>query len=198
MKKWMLILLVALPPGAQQTTAAKAATDALAQLAVIVRQAPGTLNLTADEAARARVLAPLAVAFVGLEALRNYTPGTDPRSLVRDTGGRLFPIAVDADVRAEVTVAPDARGVWKMTEVGRGNLAKTVAAARASLPNASALVIVPALNAFFLASDDGETLRLTPLYDVQGTQLGAGRTDDARAVLSALKPRAQAHNGEPT
>lgn len=207
MKKRILILtlLLALPLTGQTTVdldrdsdSRKAASEGLGELAALARETPQQRGgLTAEEAARAQLLPPIRVLFVPLDALKAYTAGADPRALLRDTGTIFYPVAVDGNVRSSVAVARSG-GRWKPVEIGRAKLATAVEAVRASTPDVTAIVHVPALNLVFVASENGGTLRLISLQNSPENELRFGEGDTADRILARLVPLAQRNNGDPT
>lgn len=172
------------------------ATAALPTLSQLAAQLPQALGISREEAAAATLEPALRVAHVPLDRLKNYRSSDDPRSLLVDVETTFVPVAVGGATRTSIVLQRrDSR--WVATDFGQADLAKQVTATRGTTAGAI-LVRVPALNLFFLARTSGSGLTLTPITDVPGTELRRGVVADAAAVLAALVPLAQAHNGEPT
>ncbi len=197
-----LALAAAMPLGAQQTVdrdtePTRAATTALPTLRALAEQAPEVVGLTAQEAATAQLRPPLRVVFVSLDKLKTFHAGDDPRALLVDVATVFYPVAAGSEVRSSITVKKP-NGGWVATEFGNQALAKRINEVRAGATAAALLVRVPALNLDFVGTESGGTLQLTSLFDVPGTDIRIGTTADARNVLAALVPLANAHNGLPT
>jgi hypothetical protein len=197
-----LALAAAMPLGAQQTVdksaePTRAATTALTTLRALAEQAPEVVGLSAQEAATAQLRPPLRVVFVALDKLKTFHSGDDPRALLVDVGTVFYPVAVGSEVRSSITVKKSDDG-WAATEFGNQALAKRIDQARGGATEAALLVRVPALNLDFVGTESGGTLQLTSLFDVPGTDIRTGSTADARTVLAALDPLANAHNGLPS
>lgn len=175
----------------------RVATAALPTLRELAQQMPDVVGLSANEAGAATLGEPLPLFDVGLEALKGYRSGTDPRSLLQDVRTLHFPILVSGAVRSSIVVRQQGQG-WLATDFGQAELAKRIGAARGTGGGDALLVRVPALNAYFVGTTSGGTLQLTPLADVDGTDYRALAPAPADAVFTALAARAQASNGLPT
>ncbi|MEK6374735.1 MAG: hypothetical protein AABO58_18815 [Acidobacteriota bacterium] len=177
--------------------ATRAATTGLSTLRALAEKSPEVMGLSAREAESAVLRPPLRVVFVRLDRLKAYRASDDPRSLLADVSTLFYPVAVGADIRSSITVKRTERG-WVAAEFGNDELAKKIQSVRGGATASALLVRVPALNLDFVGNESGGTLMLTSLFDVPGTKIRAGATADARAVLAALVPMANAHNGLPT
>jgi hypothetical protein len=175
--------------------ATRVATESLPTLRALAEKNAAAIGLNADEAATAQLAAPFRVYWVGLETLKNYQAGSDPRSLLQDTQTAFYPVTVGTTVRSSITVKQrDSKLV--ATDFGQPELAKRVTAARGA--GEGILIRVPALNSYFVGTTSGGGLMLTPLADIPGTQLRANVPTPADAVFTALAARARASNGLPT
>jgi hypothetical protein len=183
--------------GASAPTHAEAAAASLQTLAHLV-SAQQTLGFqSASEAASASVANPLPMFMVGLQPLRAYRAGDDPRSLLMDEGSFLYPVMASGSVRSSVVVRKVAGGGWKGTQFGRPTLAKSavegrtrVAATRGVAKSAVSYVEVPALLVRMLGHEESGVLMLTALLDVPGTDIRAGTTLPAADVFAKLQPNA--------
>ena len=178
---------------------AEAASASLAPLKALVASGrPGSRGFrSAAEVGSASLAASFPVFFVALNNLQAYQAGQDPRVLLIDKQEVMFPVLVDEEVRSSVVVRKRTDGLWEASEFGRGNVVKAVVGIRSSVVNKRqlantdlSLVEIPTLHARLLAHDESGLLMLTPVFDVQGTDLHAGETRSAGEVLSALQPLA--------
>lgn len=175
--------------------ATRTATEALPTLQGLAEKNAAVIGLSADEAKTAQLAAPLRVYWVGLEALKRYNAGTDPRTLLQDMKTVFYPVTVGMSVRSSITVKErDSKLV--ATDFGQPELAKRVTTARGV--SDGILVRVPALNSYFVGTINGGALVLTPIADVPGTELRANAAAPADAVFTVLAARARASNGLPT
>jgi len=197
-------LAMTIPLAAQQTTTgdyeretAKVAAAAIPTLRALAEQAPDVVGLTAQEAASAVLASPLREVDVPLDRLKAYTSATDARSLFVDLQTTFYPVLVGSEIRSSITVKRTERG-WEATEFGNDELAKRIAAVRGGDSSSALLVRVRALNLDFIAKDTSSGLQLIPLTDIPGTDIRAGSSAPANAVLAALVALANQHNGLPT
>jgi hypothetical protein len=182
--------------GVSAATHAEAAAGALKTLAHLAT-AQRSLGLRSEsEAASASVAEPLAMFMVGLEPLRLYRAGDEPRALLVDEGSFLYPVTAGGDVRGSVVVRKAAGG-WKATQFGRAALAKAavegrsrVAATRGVAESAVSVVEVPALLVRLLGHDENGILMLTATGDVPGTDIHAGTMLPAADMFVKLQPSA--------
>ena len=175
----------------------RVATAALPALRGLAAKIPAVIGLTPEEAASAQLAEPLRVFWVGLDALKNYHAGADPRALLTDFRTVFYPVTVAASVRSSITVKQRDAG-WMATDFGQPELAKRVAAARGAGMGEAVLVRVPALNTYFVGTTTGGSLVLTPIADIPGTELRANVAAPADTVFAALAARARASNELPT
>jgi hypothetical protein len=195
----------ALPSGAfapiHAASHAEAAAASLTTFAQLVSPQKSLGFASAEEVASATLAEPLPMYHVGLDALRAYRAGDDPRALLLDTGAVLYPLTVAGEARSSMVVHK-VNGEWKATQFGRPTLAKHVHEGRAKVASARGVaesgvsyVDVPALSARMLRHDERGVPMLTALADLPGTNLRAGATLPAADVFAMLQPIAVAHDG---
>ena len=200
----LLLLAAAAANGQTETTRApemnqvmRVATEGLATLRELAGKMSGATGLTAEEAAQARLGTPLRVFFVPLGALKEYRGDKDPRALLSDAKSFLFPITVGSETRSSLTVK-ELQGNLAASDFGQAELAKRIASVRGDASDAKAVLVrVPALNLFFIGHTEG-AFTLTPIADVPGSDLPAGRAADAAEVFKVLSAMAQKLTGDPT
>jgi hypothetical protein len=200
----LALLLMAAASTRAQTAASpemsqvmRVATEGLATLRSLSEQMPAATGLTPKDAASARLGEPLRIFFVPLDRLKEYRGDTDPRALLLDVKAFLFPVSVAAETRSSLTVK-DLKGQLVASDFGQAELVKRIVSARGEAIDPSAVLVrVPALNLYFIGRT-GETFTLTPVSEIPGTDLPAGRPANAAEVFKALSALAQKHNGDPT
>jgi hypothetical protein len=190
------------PVLADPTTAATRALDPLRKL-VTAENARDMGFDNAAEAANARLGDPIREQMVRLDALRKYSAGADPASLLTESNRVIYPVTVDNQPRSSVIVEGSG-SQWKFTSFGGPRLVRQVARFRAEVtsrvkaPNdAVTLVHVAALNLYFLGYRDDGRLMLTPLETTAAYKLEAGASLPADQVFSALSVNAREYNGLP-
>jgi hypothetical protein len=178
---------------------AVAAAESLRTLAHLVTPKRTLGFRSVSEASSASLADGLPMFIVGLDDLRSYRVGADPRPLLKDEAKVMYPVTVGGDVRSAVIVRK-VNGNWRATQFGGANLAnvahagrKHVAAARGVAEPALSLVEIPTMSARLLEHEEGGEPMLTALLDVPGTDLRAGETLPAADVFAKLQPLA-AHN----
>jgi hypothetical protein len=173
--------------------AAQASLTTLGHLAI----ADKTLGFRSPEEATSATLgSPLPMFMVGLNPLRAYRAGDDPRALLLSEGSVFYPVTVNGEVRSSVLVRQDAAGGgWKASQFGRPTLASLASAERANLAHARkvtesgvSLVEIPTLSARMLEHEENGVPMLTSLLDVPGTDIHAGETRSAADVFTKLQP----------
>jgi hypothetical protein len=182
-------------------THAAAATASLKTLARLVTSQKTLGFASASEAESASLVAPLPMWMVGLNDLRTFHPGDDPRPLLKDEGSFLYPVTAGGDVRSAMVVRK-VNGEWKATQFGRASLARfahegrrRVSEARGVEASGVALVEIPTMSARLLAHDEHGIPMLTALVDVPGTDVRAGTTVPAAEVFAKLQPIAARNDG---
>jgi hypothetical protein len=185
--------------GAPHAVVAAASLRTLAHL-VTPKKTLGFQSVS--EASSASLAEGLPMFRVGLDDLRSYHAGADPRPLLKDEGKVMYPVTVGGDVRSAVVVRK-VNGDWKATEFGRASLAsfaetgrKHVAAARGVAESALSLVEIPTMSARLLEHEEGGVPMLTALMDVPGTDVRAGMTLPAAEVFGKLQPLALQNDGK--
>ncbi len=146
------------------------------------------------EAQSATLGAVLEVQMVGLEALKAYKAGDDPKPLLKELGQKLYLVQAGGGVRASVTVEKTSGG-WRAVSFGAPQMARRIESEK---PEAGAfLVVIPSLHLSFVARRSGEQLNLSSLYDLPDYGLRAAQPRPAAEVFAALAPIAQRYNGLP-
>ena len=110
---------------------------------------------------------PIKIYEVSLKNLQAFVPGTNPESLLQDTGQLLFPMTVKKQVRSSMTFRcvrdrktavelMEDQECWRPTSVGRPNLIRLVAEKQLTLDvkDEDFLVSIPALNRTFLGYEE--------------------------------------------
>ena len=183
-------------------THAAVAASSLKTLAHLVTPQKTLGFQSPGEAASASLANPLPMFMVGLNDLRTYRVGDDPRPLLKDEGSVLYPVSVGGDVRSAMVVRK-VNGEWKATQFGRANLARfahegrrRVSLARGVIESGVALVEIPTMSARMLEHEENGVPMLTALLDVPGTDLRAGATVSAAEAFAKLQPLAARNDGK--
>lgn len=197
-------------PGAAASVASEnsrsRATESLKTLPrIVTRENYRALGFqTPDEPKSASLGEPIAVFTVGLDDLRSFVSGKDPKTLLRGPQRVVYPVVVQQQVRSAVTLQ-ELQGAWKVTGFGNATLGRLLAkfrSERASAAGASATsyfaVHIPALNLYFLGHEASGQLNLTPLLDDPSLELKAGQPVPGDKLFERLVPRAKALNDMPT
>jgi hypothetical protein len=155
-----------------------------------------------EEAVEARLGAPLGIFLVRLDPLREYQRGSDPNTLLADSGQVYYPVLVKEQARAAIVIAR-ADGKWKVASLGNAGLAKQLwrvqKEAGAPLGGASAPEMIVQVLGFHFIGRRGanNNLTLTPLVDDPAHNLRAGVEQPADEAFAALVPFAKSYNGLP-
>ena len=110
----------------------QAATSALSNLKQLLTAGENFREMGFDDLEqvnRASLSDPASVYTVGLDQLRNYTPGSDPRSLLVDTKRMVFPVVADGSGRTLITVEQKA-GSWHFVSFGDQRVARNLVRVR--------------------------------------------------------------------
>jgi hypothetical protein len=146
---------------------------------------------------------------VSLRDLRSFTADKDVNNLLVDTHQILFPIEVNGEVSASVTVRSaikrtegteqvDQEELWRPTRWGLYNLITQLTTERKRLNNDTAglkdfrLVSIPALNRNFLGYEDGTDIKLVSLVPQKHLE-----PFPAKQVFLDLVPEAKSVDGRP-
>jgi hypothetical protein len=190
------------PAPANRVARATAAASALKTLAGLVKPEKTLGFHSPSELASAALAEPLPMLMVGLNDLRAYQTGDDPRPLLRDEGTVMYPVTVGGEVRSSV-ILRKVSGDWKATQFGRSNLASFAHAGRERLASARrvaeagvSLVEIPTMSARMLEHEENGVPMLTSLLDVPHTDLRAGVTLPAAEVFAKLQPLAAQNDGK--
>lgn len=176
-------------PESLHVTARAAFSDLLRQSAASKARLSGMPS--AEEAPQADLGEPLPVAMVRLDRLKAAQPGDRLADLMDRLDSVVYPVQVNAEARAELEMSL-IDGAWRAASVGGTGHARVVAGLRQKQRGAAFLLRVPALHAEFLAQGEGEGLLLTPLFEVAGAGLAAGKALAAAEVMERLLPLARA------
>jgi hypothetical protein len=160
--------------------------------AMIAKGAPEGLGLaTASEVEHAALADDLPAYYMSSAELAQLTSSGDVRAALGPAHERIVPVVVDGAVRSLVEMSLTPAGEWKVTGMGRPKLA---AALGATLPDVRAragggpvsMLNVPTRGLRFLVHEEGGEMMMTPVHDVAGTGLGAGRPMAAPRALAVL------------
>ena len=155
-----------------------AATDALSTLKPLLTEGKNFKEMGFDsleQIDRASLGEPASVFAVGLDQLRDYSPSSDPQSLLIDTKRMVFPVVADGSGRTLITVEQK-DGKWHFVSFGDQRVANHLMRVReekSSAPGGLAtskyfLIQVKALFLTFLGNQQpggagANSLRLVPL-----------------------------------
>jgi hypothetical protein len=178
------------PETPEQASAAQASLTALGQLATSGDAGAG-MNVSGATLGES-----MPVFMVRKDDLQAYSAGQNPRKLLNDIQRAHYPVRLGGAVRSSVTIE-NRDGHWQPAVLGRGNLARLidwtrrqVLASHTVTRGNMILVEVPSLNVTLVGHDEGSTLMLTPIRNVDDTTLSAGVTVRADEALSQLAPLA--------
>lgn len=137
---------------------------------------------------------PLRVRSTGVDPVRAYQPGTDPRPVITTYGIEFcYPVLAAGQGHARVHVRHKDEG-WTFSMAGRDgpelHAIQRRLAATAGMGTIE-LVTTQAIGYDFLSSEKDGKLFLTPIRDVPDTPLVSGRTLPAAEAFAALKPLAE-------
>ena len=164
----------------------QAAINALSKLKQLLIEGQNFREMGFDnleQVDRASLSEPVSVYTVGINQLRDYTPGSDPQALLVDVNRMMFPIVADGSGRTLITVERN-DGKWHFVSFGdqriAGNLVK-VRENKSTAPGGvcSSDYFVVQVRALFLTflgnwqpgSAAPNTLRLVPLNGKTELQL---------------------------
>lgn len=178
------------------TSQAAAAREGLATLRHVVNASNyAALGFTSVEEVRQATLGePLQVYQVRLDALRKFSPQSNPETLLVDIRRTLFPVKAGDRVATSIFVM-GARDGWRAAELGNAAVAQLVSRYRHGAGDF--VVHVPTLQSYFVADRIEGKLVLTPVMDDARTGLRAGSTLPASEVFFALQKAASGYNGLP-
>jgi len=184
-------------------TSQAAAQRGLETMRALARQGNfAALGFTSAQEAEAATLdAPLHVFMVRLDQLQQYRPGTDPASLLQDTGQDFYPVLVGGQVRSSLRVS-GADGRFAAVSFGGAALARTLGQRRQDLtatlvppngepPQRFEVVHVAALNLYFLGFEQRGQLMLSPAINTEQFGFRAGVPQWAAAVFTRLSEQAR-------
>ena len=155
-------------------------------------------NLPSPEAlSNARIGQAVAHHVIELEALRGYSPQTDPNRIIKEIDRVTVPVASGSNSRVIATIELDRNDQkWQIGELGNQQYMQMYEELRQHLdlrPEDARLVRVPAFNLYFLATGE----RMALLSDKAFGDIPPRELQPAREVLRTLVPVAQSYNGLP-
>jgi hypothetical protein len=151
---------------------------------------------SAQEAGRATLGVPLPILMSRLYWLKQYTPGGDPQSFIKDTGSRIYPLRVSGKVKSSLTATKSRKtNRWRTTRWGSPKLIGLLERRRGPQSN-MVLFISPQnpLGLRFLGENQG-LLLLTPIEDIPRLGLTAGQQLSVNELFLRLLPVANEYNG---
>jgi hypothetical protein len=156
-----------------------------------------------SEVADATLGEPIREQMVRLDALRTYTAGTDPGSLLTESNRVIYPVTARGQVKSSIVVE-GAGDQWKFTSFGGPRLVRQAARFRSEVGDrlrqkgeSMTVVHVAALNLYFLGYRVDGRLMLTPLESTPAYKLEAGASLPADQVFTELALVAREYNGLP-
>lgn len=158
----------------------QAATNALSNLKHLLTEGQNFREMGFDnleQLDRVSLGEPAAVYAVGLDALREYNPSGDPKSLLIDVKRIVFPVVADGNGRTLITLEQK-DGKWHFVSFGDQSVARNLlrvredrSSAPGGLPTSNYFIVQ--VNALFLTflgneqpgSSSANSLRLVPLHE---------------------------------
>ncbi len=156
----------------------------------------------AEEAARAELGPALPVYFIGLQAMRNYTPDIGMSDFLGEPVELVYPVNVDDRVRSSIGIQKNGNG-WQIASMGRPNLARSLEQLQ-RLHNSSGghstgseyfVVEIPSLYLIFLGHRDAVQVNLTPNADDDDLGFSRGKAMDGATILGRVKELALVSDG---
>lgn len=154
-----------------------------------------------DEPDRMQLGTPMAVYFVGLDRVRQFQPGHDPKELLTDIGEMVYPVQVDQDVRCSLVVKKRGED-WQVQHFGQPRLSRSLAQVRDQLAENSGRpkedyfeVEIPAMYLVFIGHRETDELFLTPVHDQSELGLEAGKTEPGSDIFTKLSDAARNFKG---
>lgn len=125
-----------------------------------------------DPLAKAHVGTPFRVYTITPSALSNYSPGDTVSSLLSPTGMWYFPIMVNSNIRAILTV-DRLNGTWRAVALGQASLARELEEVLQQWPRSKGyeplLVMVFQAKSYFFTVPQKDDYNLTPfIFDGKG------------------------------
>lgn len=150
----------------------------------------------------AKAGSPFKVYMVRLDELQSYQTGSDPRPLLHETNGRIFPLMLNDQVRSSAMVDlskkdQDDEFILRVTQLGSPSLIKVLAEFRQELEQKKEcegtcfVVWIPALKRYFLGDKTSEGIKLKVLIDGPGVELKKGDFLPAEQVFLILQSEVQ-------
>jgi hypothetical protein len=150
----------------------------------------------------AKAGSPFKVYMIRLDELQSYQTGSDPRPLLHETNGRIFPLMLNEQVRSSAMVDLSRKDqgdefILRVTQLGSPSLIKVLTEFRQVLEQKKGcestcfVVWVPAIKRYFLGDKTSEGIKLKVLIDGPGEKLKKGDFLPAEQVFSILQSEAQ-------
>lgn len=197
--------LIGHPIGGSTPPQATLATGLLTLKALVSLSTYQKLGFTSIAEAQSAVLGvPVARYMVALRSLQAFNPSVDPKKLVVNSSGALYPVEVRGSTRSSIDFYNRA-GAWHAEVFGRPNVIRALEVARQRDTLAThtslgdyGLVAIPALGLSFLSVDTIGGLFLIPIFDNPTLGFQAGTRMSAQQVFLRLVPLARRNNGLPS
>jgi hypothetical protein len=154
------------------------------------------------EVAKVALGVPFSLYYVRLADLRAYARGSDPNSLLRDSGDLICPVLVDGNVRSAITLRKSGAN-WKPHGVGNAAWIRLLSDARSRsaehplVPFGSyfAVRMPVGANPFLVGHREGKDLILTSLVKDSRAGFRDGEDLEAENVFGALASVARSDHG---
>jgi hypothetical protein len=155
-----------------------------------------------QEIAHAKPGVPFAVYYVGLADLRRFRQGTDPNTLLRDSGRVMYPIIAGEKVIESVTLRKR-KGRWEASGFGDAAHVRLMCAARERsaerplnpLGSYFAVRMPVGANSYMIGHREGDALVLTPILKDRRAGFQASKDMPAETVFERLASIAQTATG---
>lgn len=138
--------------------------------------------------------------IIGLEDLRGYKTGNDPKSIIRPIKRATYPILDANGVTISSIEIEQVNGKWQPAQLGNRayvQMFEEVRKANGLKPSEASLVRVPGFNVYFLAREQSGRLEFSLLNESPMADISPRQFIDARTALDRLVPAAQKYNGLP-
>lgn len=194
-----VLLCINLVAHAQQPGMDEAAKKALSEYIQIAGLQKSD-RISADALSKAKLGAPISHQTIGLDKLREYKSGADPKMIIQKIDRVTYPV-LDANGNVLSSIELDKKdGKWQTAELGNTSYLPAFEEVRKSenldLKNAS-LIRLPGLNLYFIATEKDNKLQFALLNDKQVGDIPVKRFISAQTALERLVPIALAYNGLP-
>jgi hypothetical protein len=132
----------------------------------------------------------IAVMSIGIERLKDYSPGRDLAGLFKPTDQFIYPITVEGKVRSAITVKKMRKtGQWKA--IAFGAYGAPLAAEQLNILDSAFIVRLYELELWFLGTLSGQELMLFPIKLAPEHGISIGKPENGRDVLTKLAEEAK-------